>query len=364
MRSIYLDYNATTPLAPAAQEAMLPYLADRFADPVSDHTAGRAVAEAIEDARYRLALAIGASPSEVVWTSGATESCALALRGRLEPALHDGEHRHLVVSAVDHAAVQGPARYLAKLGADLSVLPANGQGVIDPDAVLATLTPSTRLVSIVHADDEVGAVQPIGEITALCRERGVLVHTDAAQSFGKIEVDVEKLGVDLLSLSGHKAYGPKGVGALYVRHGVELEPLFGGDLREEGQRAGMPNVAGAAGMAAAAAVAEAGREAAATRLSGLRDRLAERLLSGANDALVYGPEAGRRLPGTLAIALPGVGAGRLLAATPEVHASVCGDAGGTRSQGALRLSLGWYTDEDDVDAAADALLANWERLRR
>ena len=382
MRSIYLDYNATTPLAPVAQEAMIPYLSDRFADPLSDHSQGRAVNEALEDARTRVARAIGAGAEEVFWTSGATEACNLALRGMIEPLARSGEKPHLIVSAVDHAAVQGPARFLASIGAELTVVGCDKAGRVDPQEVLDALRPDTRLVSIVHANDELGTLQPIQGIAAACREEGVLFHTDAAQSFGKTPIDVEKLGVDLLSLSAHKAYGPKGVGALYVRNGVRLEPQLHGDGHEAGLRGGMPNVSGIVGFGAAAKVAAENLDESANRSSLLRDRLEERLLSGAEEGVVYGPEEARtddpiRLPNTLCNALPGASASDLLSAVPELSAAPCasrfGDSvslsGSLRAigadedeaVGALRLSVGWYTDPEEIDRASDALLAAWEQ---
>lgn len=380
MRSIYLDYNATTPLAPAAQEAMLPYLADRFADPSSEHPAGRAVGEAIEDARCRLAGVLGAAADEIVWTSGATEASNLALRGLIEPVIRAGETPHLVVSAVDHAAVQGPARFLSRSGAELTVVPVDSRGLVDPTEIAEALRPNTRLVSIVHGNEEIGSVQPIAEIATLCRREGVLIHTDASQSLGKLPVGVGELDVDLMSLSAHKAYGPKGAGALYVRRGVGLEPLVWGDGHEWGQRAGMPNVAGLVGFGAIVGVAEAAREQSTERITQLRERLADRLRAEVNEACVYGPEGTQRLGGTLCIALPGVPAGDLLAASPELCATplACGSPDGQATLsttlraieadpevaiGAIRLSIGWYTDEEEIDAAADALVSAWEQLR-
>jgi cysteine desulfurase len=380
VRSIYLDYNATTPLAPAAQEAMLPYLADRFADPLGEHTAGRAVAEAIEDARSRLAMAIGAAPDEIVWTSSGTEASNLALRGLIEPALRAGETPHLIVSAIDHAAVQGPARFLSRLGAELTVVPVDCQGLVSPEAIADALRPSTRLVSILHANEEIGAVQPIAEIATICRSEGVLFHTDAAQSLAKLPTNVRELDIDLMSLSAHKAYGPKGVGALYVRRGVGVEPLLWGASHESGQRAGMPNVAGLVGFGAIAAISQLCLDQSIGRITALCDRLESQLTSGAPGTCVYGPSNSQRLAGTLCIALPGVVATDLLAAVPEICAASCasGDVGvgvtlsttlraiganPTEAAGAIRLSLGWYTDEAEIDAAADVLLAAWERLR-
>ena len=382
MRSIYLDYNATTPLAPAVQEAMLPYLANRFGDPMSSHTSGRAAHEALEDARARVAVAIRASSDEIVWTSSGTESCNLALRGLIEPVIRAGERPHLIVSAVDHAAVQGPARFLASIGAELTVVPCNSEGSIAVEGVLAALRPNTRLVSITHANDEIGTVQPIAKIAAACRDEGVLFHTDASQSFGKLDVFVDELGVDLLSLSAHKTYGPKGVGAIYVRRGVGLEPLLYGDGQEGGLRSGTLNVGGVVGLGHAAKLAAESVGDSAPRLASLRDRLSDRLLDGAEGACVFGATE-NRLPNTLCVALPEVPATELLAAVPELSATACascvqqGDtprvslsstlraigADPIEAIGAIRLSIGWYTDEAEIDHAADALLEAWRQRR-
>jgi len=276
--------------------------------------------------------------------------------------------------------VQGPARFLARCGAELTVVPVDGRGVIDPEAVAAALRPTTRLVSVVYANEDVGAVQPVADLAAVCRREGVPLHTDASQALGKLPVGVGKLDVDLMSLSAHKAYGPKGVGALYVRRGVGLEPLVWGDAHEAGQRAGMPNVAGLVGFGAIAGLADASREEANTRIAALRKRLAERLLAGIDGARVYGPDDEERLAGTLCVALPGVIGADLLSAAPEVLAAPLGsgtlDNGATvcptlramgddaaEAFGAIRLSLGWYTDADEVDCAADTLVAACEQLR-
>jgi cysteine desulfurase len=378
VRSIYLDYNASTPLAPRVQEALLPYLAERYADPTGSHAASRAVAEGLEDARARVAWAIGGAADEVVFTSGATESCNLALRGVLEPAIHAGERPHIVVTAADHAAVRGPARWLASVGAELSVVPCDGSGVVDPAGVVAALRPSTRLVSVVHANDEVGAIQPVAEIARRCRDEGVLVHVDAAQSFGKLPVDVADLHADLLSLSAHKTYGPKGAGALWVRRGVAVEPQLWGAGHEQGQRSGMPNVLGAVGFGHAAALATECLAESAPRLATLRDRLERRLLEGAGDGTSFGPRGAGRLSNTLCFALPSVAADVLLAAVPDVLATTCSVGVGretllgptlrgmgidpTAGAGAVRYSLGWYTIEDEIDCAADAILEAWRQL--
>lgn len=383
VRSIYLDYNATTPLAPIAQEAMLPYLADRFADPSSDYADGHGTREAIEDARTRVAAAIGASADEIIWTSGGTEASNLALRGLIEPSIRAGEKPHLIVSAVDHPAVQGPARFLERCGAELTVVSVDRQGLVDPEAIAEALRPTTRLVSIVAANEDLGTIQPLLEIATLCRAEGVLCHTDASLALGKIPLSVSELDVDLVSLSAHKTYGPKGVGALYVRRGIGLEAQLWGDGHEHGQRAGMPNVAGVVGFGAVMGVVTDDYREANERIEKLKDRLATRLTE-AVAAKRYGPaNRADQLAGTLCIALPGVAAADLLCATPEVCAMPCTGGGisngavsaislnptlraigadPTEAAGAIRLSVGWYTDEADIDAAADALLAGWESL--
>lgn len=383
MRSIYLDYNATTPLAPAAQEAMLPYLSDQFADPLSDHVSGRAVNEALEDARSLVGQAINARSSEIIWTSGATEACNLALRGLIESkarsATTSGETPHLIVSALDHAAVQGPARYLASIGAELSVVPCNQSGMVSPAAIYDAMRPNTRLVSVVHANEEIGTIQPLKEIGTICHEEGVLLHSDAAQSFGKTAIDVESLGVDLMSLSAHKAYGPKGVGALYVRSGIGLEPMLYGDGQENGWRSGMPNVAGIVGYGAAATVACQSLQQSTSHQREMRDLLAKRLLAGAEEGQIFGIEANERLPNTLCFALPGVSASEVLCSVPELSATPCSggwgsevslsstmqaiEASASEAAGAIRLSVGWYTNEEEIEQAASALLDAWEKSR-
>ena len=380
VRSIYLDYNASTPLAPIAQEAMLPYLADRFADPTGDYPAGRAVAEALEDARARVASAVGVSAAEIVWTSGGTESCNLALRGTVEAASRAGERPHLIVTAADHAAVQGPARYLASIGADLTVAPCDSVGVVDPQAIADSLRPDTRLVSVVHASDEIGAVQPIEAIAGICRDNGVPLHVDASQSLGKLPLDAGALGADLMSLSAHKAYGPKGVGALFLRAGTNLDPLLIGEGQEGGLRGGTPNVAGVVGFGHVATLASASVVEAAARMASLRDRFTERLLSAVGDGRVYGPNACARLANTAVVALPGAPASDLLTAAPEVVAKACASStpglGGVsispalqaigadpdEAIGATRFTVGWYTDDAEVDDAADAFADAWRRI--
>jgi cysteine desulfurase len=382
MRSIYLDYNATTPIAPAVQEAMLPYLAEHYGNPSSGHPAGRAAREAVEDARYRVATLLGASPDEIVFTSGGTESNNLAIKGLV--FRRGARPGHVVMSAIEHPAVVEPVRFLERLGHAVTVVGCNPYGVVSPLDIKDALRADTFLVSVMHANNEIGSVQPITEIAALCRQRGIPCHTDAAQSAGKIPVQVRELGVDLLSLAGHKMYAPKGVGALYVRRGIELEPLLHGAGHERGLRAGTENVPYIVGLGRAASLALSHLTSIMVRLAELRDRLQQKLLDGIGcDAQVHGPPddgtGWRRLPNTLSISFPGVSGHELLRRAVGICAST-GSAchsGATcisatlaamgvnepTARGTVRLSVGWYTDEAEVDRAADMLLDAWDSLR-
>lgn len=378
MRTIYLDYNATTPVAPRVREAMLPFLGEHYGNPSSGHALGRACHEAVENARGRVAALLGAEPEEIVFTSGGTESNNLAIKGaafRHGPAAGG----HLVVSAIEHPAVIEPARFLERLGYGLSVVPCDGNGVVDPAAVERALRPDTVLVSIMQANNEIGVVQPIRQIAAICRRRGILMHTDAAQAVGKIPARAADLGVDLLSVAGHKMYAPKGVGALYVRAGVQLEPLLHGAGHERGFRSGTENVPYLVGLGAAATLADGGMLENGDRLARLRDRLLERLRSVLGDVITVNGEGAERLPNTLSVNFARADARELLRRSPELCASTgaaC-HSGLTAlsatmaaiglpaeaARGTIRLSVGWYTAEDEIDRAADLLIAAWEDTR-
>lgn len=377
MRHIYLDYNATTPVAPSVREAMAPFFSEHFGNPSSGHSLGRAAHEAIQDARRETAMLLSADPEEIVFTSGGTESNNLALKGAMFASGSPG-HGSLLISAIEHPAIVEPARFLERLGFGLIVVPCDARGVVSPQAVLRALAPDTRLVSIMHANNETGVIQPIREIAALCRERGVLMHTDAAQSAGKIRTSVEELGVDLLTIAGHKLYAPKGVGALYVRQGVALEPLLHGAGHEGGMRAGTENTPYLVGLGKACALACKGLDEAAERLTELRERLLARLRWVIGERLLVNGGQAERLPNTLSVRFPGVSGAELLARTPELCASTgaaCHGAGGHVSatlaamgisaddaRGTVRLSLGWTTSQDEVDRAASLLLEAWESL--
>lgn len=372
---IYLDYNATTPVAPEVLEALLPYLDGHFGNPSSNHPFGRRAQVSIAQARAQVAALIGADPGEILFTGCATESNNLAILGVAE-ALR-GRGRHLITSAVEHPAVARPMEYLREWGWDLRVLPVDEYGCVSPQDLDQALRDDTVLVSVMHANNEVGTLQPIAELAALVRARGVLFHTDAAQSVGKIPVDVAALGVDLLSIAGHKLYAPKGVGALYVRAGTPLVPIQFGAGQEQGLRPGTENIPGIVGLGAAAELAGA-------RLPGCRPRLRERRdalhrrLAAAIPGLVLNGHPEQRLPNTLNLSFPWVSGRALLTQTPGVAASVgsaCHEGddgvsgvlgvmglGAGRALGAVRLSLGEPTTDAECRQAADALIATWRAL--
>jgi cysteine desulfurase len=378
LRNIYLDYNATTPIAPPVQEAMLPFLAEYFGNPSSQHALGRASCEAVEEARLRVGQLLGANRDEIVFTSGGTESNNLATVGvALGRPLAGGGH--LVISAIEHPAVAEPAELLESLGYDLTVVDCDSQGVVHPETVEKAIRPDTFLVSVMHANNEIGTVQPIREMSEICRKNKVLLHTDAAQSIGKIPTLVDELGVDLLSLAGHKMYAPKGVGALYVRRGTPVAPVLRGAGHERGLRPGTENVASIVALGKAATLAQGELTAVARRMSELRDRLLERLSDAIPRRLTVNAEGAPRLPNTLSVNFPGVLGGELLRRIPELCASTgsaCHSGSDNLSatlaaiglspqvaQGTVRLSVGRYTSEEDVDRAASLLLAAWEGAR-
>jgi cysteine desulfurase len=379
MKPIYLDYNATTPVDPAVVEAMLPYLHEHFGNPSSTHVFGKKTHDAVAHARGQVADLLGAQPEEIIFTSGGTEASNHAIKGAVLGKLRGifgrwARDAHIITSAVEHPATLQPCEFLKRLGCRVTVLPVDRHGLVDPDAVRKAIDRKTTLISIMHANNEVGTLQPIQEIAAIARERGVLVHTDAAQSIGKVAVDVNQLGVDLLSLAGHKVYAPKGVGVLYMRRGVKLEPLIHGAGHEDGRRAGTENVPYAVGLGAACDLARQSLPQATESLRRLRDRLWQRLSAALGERLVLNGHPQQRLPNTLNVNFLGHIGAELLQAAPEIAAStgsachegsVClspvlqamgvpVDAG----RGAVRLSVGRFTTEAEIDQAADALISH------
>lgn len=378
MRQIYLDYNATTPVAPSVLEAMFPIFREHFGSPASSHVMGRAAAEALTDARERIAALIGADSDELVFTSGGTEANNLALKGVL---LHQkpASGGHLIVSAVEHPSVGETARWLESWGYDLTVVRCDGRGCVDPDEVARAIRSDTKLVSVMHASNETGVLQPLRDISAQCREREVLLHADAVQAIGKIPVNVDQLGVDLLTISGHKCYAPKGIGALYVRRGTPLGAVQHGAGNEAGLRSGVENVAYAVAFGKVAQLIGRELEEAGQRMATLRDKLWRLLREAIGKELSLNGAKAKRLPNTLSVNFPRVNADDLLAQTPELCVSTGASchSGDTNisatlaamnvpteiARGAVRLSLGWQTTEEEITRAASLLVHAWESLR-
>jgi len=377
-KPIYLDYNATTPTDPAVLEAMLPWLTTEFGNPSSQHAYGKAAHAAVERARAEVASLIGAHADEIVFTGGGTEATNQALKGAAHHALrHTGKNLlQIAYSVVEHPATVGAAQSLQALGFTPTAIPVDRHGVIDLDALAAALRDPTLAVSIMHANNETGTIEPVAAVAAAARRGGALVHVDAAQSAGKIPVDVTALGADLLTLAGHKLYAPKGVGALYVRRGVQLEPLIHGAGQESGRRAGTENVAYMVGLGAACRIAGEKLAAAAARMQALRDRLWARLAAGLGDHVVLNGHPIDRLPNTANVGFVGLIGADVLAAIPEIAASTgsaCHDGNLSISPvlaamkvdprvagGAVRLSVGRHTTEAEVDRATELLI---ERTR-
>ena len=373
---IYLDHNATTPLLPEVVDAMVPYLREHFGNPSSAHVYGRRAREAVDRARAQVAALLGARAEEIFFVAHGTEANNLAIRG-VAAALP--EKRHLVTSVIEHPATTEPCRELEKQGARVTWLPVDGHGRVRVSEAVAALREDTALVTLMHANNETGVLQPIAELAREARGRGVLVHTDAAQSLGKLPLSVGALGVDLLTLVGHKFGAPKGVGALYVRQGTPLRPLLLGAGHERGLRPGTENVASLVGLGVACEVALRTVEEESRRVRALRDGLWERLRARIPGLALNGhPE--ERLPNTLNVRFPGVSGSALLAATPEVAASTgsachAGEESASSvltamgvepgaALGSVRLSLGRTTTPEDVVAASEALANAWGRLAR
>ena len=371
MPPIYLDYNATTPIAPEVIEAMLPYLREHFGNPSSAHPYGAAAREAVEGARRAVADLLNADPNALVFTGSGTESNNLAIEGVARASR--GGRNHLIASAIEHPAVAEVFRWLAGQGFHTSVVPVDEHGRVSPEDLEREIGPQTLLVSVMHANNEVGTIQPVAELAAIAHRHGALLHTDAAQSVGKVPVDVDALGVDLLTVAGHKLYAPKGVGALFVRPGVGIAPVLHGAGHERDLRPGTEAVPQIVALGAAARLATRGLREEGERLRGLRDRLEAGLRRH------VGPEVMRRnghahecLPSTLSVSLRGVRADELLTRIGDRVAASAGSAChaddirlspvlramGVDTEwgmGTLRLSVGRYTTEDEVDEAVDVV---------
>jgi len=377
MEPIYLDYNATTPLDPAVVETMRPYLETHFGNPSSSHIYGARAKMAVEAARRQVAEMLGARPDEIVFTSGGTESNNFAIRG-VAQALRD-KGNHIITSAVEHPAVIEVCRHLESQGFRLSVVPVDETGLVDPADIERAITPATILITIMHANNEVGTIQPIKEIADIAHRNGVLMHTDAAQSAGKIRVKVDELGADMLSVAGHKLYGPKGVGALYIRTGVKPEKLLFGADHERGWRAGTENVLEVVGLGKACELVNEHLDGRAEHMRKLRDGLHEGIAARIPGVRLNGhPEL--RLPNTLSLCFRGVEANAMLLELTDVAASagaachaeevtisptlMAMDVPADYAMGTVRFSTGALLTEEEVDRAVSAIVDVVERLRQ
>jgi cysteine desulfurase len=358
---IYLDYNASTPIVPEVAQAMRPFLKEHFGNPSSTHWAGAPAKEAVATARAQVAELLGCAPAAIVFTSGGSEANNHALKGVF--FAHRERGSHIITTQVEHPAILNPCRFLERLGAEVTYLPVDATGQVDPEAIRQAITPHTLLISVIHANNEVGTIQPIAEIGRIAREHGVLFHTDAAQSVGKIATRVDELGVDLLSVAGHKLYAPKGVGALYIREGIIIEPLVHGAGHEGGRRAGTENVLLEVGLGAACALAL--RDPIGERVKALRDAFWQRLKEAFGERVVLNGHPQHRIPNTLSVNFVGRIGAEILAAMPEVAASTgsaC-HAGSVElspvlramgvppevGMGAIRFSLGRGTTEEEIE---------------
>lgn len=378
MRLVYLDHAATTPPLPEVAEAMAPYLADRFGNPSALYALGRESQSAIEESRKKVARLIGAAPEEVYFTSGGSESDNMALVGTLIANASKGNH--LITTDVEHHAVLETARFLEKQGYDATFAGVDSKGVVDPGDVQRAIKPGTVLVSVMHANNEVGTIEPVAEIARICREAGVYMHTDAVQTVGNIPVSVDELGVDMLSISGHKLYGPKGVGAIYIRKGTRISRFIHGGEQERGMRAGTENIAGIVGLGVAAEVAASELSEKVPRTAGLRDRLIDGLLGSIEDVCLNGHEK-LRLPNNahfgirfiegeaicLQLDTVGICASTGSACSSETlepsHVLLAMGVPALDAHGSVRFSLGRGTADEDIDYVLEKFPPVVRRLR-
>ena len=378
MKRIYLDHNATTPLHPEVLEAMLPYYKEAFGNPSTIYSFGQETRKATDEARETVANLIGASPEEIIFTSGGTEADNLALKG--VAAALEKKGKHIVASSIEHHAVLSTLKYLEKRGYKVSFLPVDEHGWLDPGEVQEAITSQTILISVMHANNEVGTIEPISEIGEIAQKAGIYLHTDAVQTIGKIKVNVDDLKVDLLSLSAHKFYGPKGVGALYVRKGTRIYPLLHGGYQERRRRAGTENVAGIVGLGKVAEIAPKEMVQQSRRESNLRDRLEKMIRENINHCQLNGHPT-QRLPNTLNVSfefiegeslilnldLKGIAVSTGSACTSgslePSHVLMAMGVAPEIAQGSIRFSLGRDNQKEDIDYTVENLVEIVTRLR-
>lgn len=379
MKRHYFDYNATTPVAPEVLRAMLPCLEQSHGNASSIHAFGQQARSGVERARRQVAALLNAKPAEIVFTSGGTEADNLAILGAVYGSAKPA--RHVITSTIEHPAVLNTCRHLESRGVDVTWLSGGSRGVVSVEDVRQALRPETVLITIMHANNELGTVQPIGEIARLARDSGIPFHADGVQSAGKIATDVQQLGVDLFALSGHKIYGPQGVGALYIRKGTVLEPILFGGSHERGRRPGTENVPGIVGLGEAAALAQRDLDSEGRRLSALRDRLQESVLARVESAVVNG-DGVERTPNTtnirfdhiegeamvIALDLKGVavssGAACSSGAVKPSHVLTAIGLSTAQARSSIRFSLGRKTTDGDVDALLEAVPSVVAHLRK
>ena len=378
MKTVYLDHCATTPLHPDVLKAMLPFLRHSFGNPSSIHALGRKAREAVEESRGRVAALIGANASEIVFTSGGTEANNLAIQG-VARARKDHVN-HIVTSSIEHHAVLKTCQYLERSGFTVTYLPVDHHGIVNPEDVKKALTDKTILVSVMHANNEVGTIEPIHEIGRIAAERGIPFHTDAVQSAGKVPLNVKEMSVDLLSISAHKFYGPKGIGAMYIREGIRIDPILYGGEQEKGIRSGTENVASVAGLGKACELA---RETVAVRMDEirkLRDALQERISTAVPGLTINGHPVSR-LPNCLSVSIPGIMGETILRDLDARGIAVSSGSACTShsveishvlaamglpeetAQGTVRLSLGIINTPDEIEYAAASFVEVVEKLK-
>ncbi len=384
MKRIYLDHSATTPLDPRVLEAMTPHFSEHFGNPSSVHAFGRESRAVLEESRYRIARFIGAKPDEVFFTSGGTEADNHALRGAAHAARRKGKN-HIITSAIEHHAVLHSAETLHEDGFEVSVVPVDEHGAVDPDEVRKALRPTTCLISIMHANNEVGTLNSLREISAIAKEQGVILHSDTVQTVGKIRVNVDELGLDLLATSAHKFYGPKGIGAIYIRKGTSIDALIQGGSQESNRRAGTENVPLAAGFAKAAELCDASMELEAERIQKLRAKLRGRL-EGEFEGVLFNGHPTESLPHILSVSFdssrtPLDGEALIMGMDLQGVAVTSGSACTSGSlepshvllamgrdvptaRATVRFSLGRWTTEEEVNFAVDALHQVVSRMQK
>jgi len=379
VRRVYLDHSATTPVDPEVAALMLTYYTEKYGNPSSIHSFGREAKMALEDARRQVAALIGAKPEEITFTSGGTEADNLAIIGATEAYKKKG--RHIITTAIEHHAVLDTFEYLGKNGFEVTVVPVNAEGLVAVEDVAKAIRPDTIFLSVMHANNEMGAIQPVAEIGKLARERGVIFHVDAVQSLGKIPVNVNDLNVDLLTISSHKIYGPKGVGALYIRKGVRVVPRTYGGGQEKKRRSGTENTPGAIGFGKACELVGQRQEEEAARLKDLRDKLLNGILDRIDHVKVNGPRDERRLPNNVNVSIEFVEGESLLLSLDMLGIAASSGSACTSgsldpshvllamglpheiAHGSLRFSLGRQNTEEDIDYVLEHLPKIVERLR-